>query len=317
MGTITISIDAELGWGFHDLDHPPMDRIETARNGWLRLRDLFEEYSIPATWAVVGHLLLDDCDGYHRDHPAGPDWFGREAGDWRDRPDLRFGDGLVEDLQAASVDHDIGCHTFSHVPLGRPETSEEIVHGELQRCLDVADQYGLSMKSFVFPRNRMGHRELLGEYGIETYRGPRPGTWAERSETLQQVGKVLRGTVPGTSPPIVQPRIDEYGLVDIPASLYLFGFEGRARTVAETLYADPIVLKARRGIDAAANDSGVFHMWLHPNNLVEERDFGRMHAILSYIDQRRQSGAVDVATMDTVAERTREETIEKPRQPVR
>ncbi|WP_340097692.1 polysaccharide deacetylase family protein [Salinibaculum salinum] len=305
MGTVTLSVDAELGWGWHDLDSPPNDRIEAARQSWQRLQGLLSEFSVPATWAIVGHLLLDDCDGRHQSHPAGVDWFERETGEWRERPDLRFGGELVNDLQTARVDHDIGSHTFSHVPLSSDKADRETARAELERSVETAANYGLSMKSFVYPRNRVGHRDLLVEYGFTTYRGNRPKTWVDENDTLGTVAKLVRGTVPGTGPPVVDPVVDEFGLVNIPASLYLFGFEGRARSVAEAVYADPMVLKARHGIDAAADDDGVFHMWLHPNNLVDERDFARMRAILSYVDDRRRAGDVTVATMATVADEVR------------
>jgi peptidoglycan/xylan/chitin deacetylase (PgdA/CDA1 family) len=55
-----ISVDAELGWGFHDID-PPTSRVEAARTGWKRLAGLFNEYDVPATWAVVGR----QCDEQH------------------------------------------------------------------------------------------------------------------------------------------------------------------------------------------------------------------------------------------------------------
>ena len=305
MGTVTLSVDAELGWGWHDLPSPPADRIEAGRSGWQRLQALFDEYAVPATWAIVGHLFLDSCDGRHEDHPTPDGWFQRETGEWRARPDLRFGNGLVRELQSASVDHDIGSHTFSHVPLWNSKTNQETARAELERSVETAADRGLSLESFIYPRNRVGHRDLLAECGFSTYRGHRPRTWVDNTETLGTVAKLVRGTVPGTRPPIVEPSIDEFGLVNVPASLYLFGFEGRARSVAEAVYADPMVLKAKRGIDAVADSDGVFHMWLHPNNLVAERDFTRVEAILSLIDKRRRAGDIDIATMAAVAEKTR------------
>lgn len=303
MGTVTLSVDAELGWGWHDLASPPAARIEAARDGWKQLQALFDEFRIPATWAIVGHLLLDECDGRHSDHPAGPDWFDHERGEWQDRRDILFADGLVEDLRSASVDHDIGNHTFSHLPLESPGTSRETARAELERSVEAADARGISLDSFVYPRNKEGHRDLLAEYGFRTYRGRRPTMWLDENDALGKVTKVVRGTFPGTGPPVVEPSVDEYGLVNIPASLYLFGFEGPAKTLAKTVYADPIVVKAQRCIDAAADSDEVCHLWLHPNNLIDEGDYLRLRAILSYIDERRQAGDVDVATMTSVAER--------------
>lgn len=300
MGIVTISIDAELGWGWHDLTSPPTDRIETARNGWVQLAALCEEFEIPATWAIVGHLLLNDCDRRHYDHPAVTDWFEREATEWRDRHDLLFADGLVKVLQKASIDHEIGCHTFSHVPFGAPGIDREIARAELQKSIAVAAARDISFDSFVFPRNSIGHLDLLAQHDIETYRGPQPKSRLGSGPILGKVGKLVRGVAPGTAPPIVEPTIDEHGLVEIPASLYLFGFEGPARAAIEELYVDPVVLKTRRGVDAAAGTDGVFHVWLHPNNLVTLRDIERVRAIFSYIDQRRRAGDVEVATMRTI-----------------
>ena len=301
MGTVTLSVDAELGWGWHDLECPPSERVEAGRTGWQRLLDLFDEYEVPATWAIVGHLFLDECDGRHDDHPLGNDWFRRETGAWRNRPDLRFGADLVRAVQSAGVDHDLGSHTFSHVPLWDSETSRETAREEIERSVGVAESCGLSLDSFVYPRNRVGHRDLLAECGFRAYRGQRPTTRADGGR-LGRATKLVRGTVPGTHPPVVEPHVDEYGLVNVPASLYLFGFEGRARTVAEAVYADPILLKAKRGIDAVAASDGVFHMWLHPNNLVAERDLARVEAVLSLVAERRRAADINVATMAGVAD---------------
>lgn len=63
VGTVVISLDAELAWGVHDLEDPPATRIERARGSWLDLIEPFEAFEIPATWAIVGHLFLEECDG--------------------------------------------------------------------------------------------------------------------------------------------------------------------------------------------------------------------------------------------------------------
>ena len=294
MGTVVFSVDAELGWGFHDVDHP-VDRMEAARPGWHRLVELFDEYEVPATWALVGHLLLSDCDTYHDDHPAGRDWFASERGKWADRPDLRYGLDLFDRLEGAAVDHDIGNHTFSHVIFGNEATSREIARAELERSVTIGERRGFDSRSFVFPRNSIGHRDLLAEYGFTTYRGTNP---YKRSA----LGKLVSATVGDSGPWLVTPRVDEHGLVNIPASLYLFGFEGRTKRTIATLLEDPIVRQARRGIDVASRSDGVFHMWLHPNNLVSGADVRRVESILSYLDARRAD--VEIATMADVAART-------------
>ncbi|MDG5819937.1 polysaccharide deacetylase family protein [Natronococcus sp. A-GB7] len=295
MGSVVISLDAELGWGFHDLDSPPTDRVEAGRRGWEVMLELCAEYDVPATWAVVGHLMLDSCDGRHADHPAPEGWFARERGEWADREDLRFCPDLVRAVLDADVGHEFASHSFSHVLFGRPETDRELAVAELERSLELAEEWGQTVDSFIYPRNDIGNRDVLAEYGVGVYRG--------RSPTHDGIRGLFDSTLRDRSM-IVEPIVDEYGLVNVPASLFLFGFEGPARTVAESVWSDPMVVLARRGIDEAVDADGVFHMWLHPNNLTRERDDERMRAILSYLDRRRAETDLTVATMADVARRT-------------
>lgn len=295
MGTVVVSVDAELGWGFHDVDHP-VDRMESARAGWHTLVDLFDEYQVPATWALVGHVLLEDCDARHDDHPAGREWFAAERGKWADRPDLRYGPDLYEYLEEASVAHDVGSHSFSHVVFGDEATTPEVARAELERAVDLARRRDDDLQSFVYPRNSVGHRDLLAEYGFTTYRGTNP-------HKRGPLGKLRSATLGDADPLLVTPTIDEHGLVNVPASLFLFGFEGSMRRAVTTLLEDPVVRRARQGIDAASHTDGVFHVWLHPNNLVGPTAVQRVETILSHLDDRR--GTVEIATMADVAEATK------------
>ncbi|WP_436346757.1 polysaccharide deacetylase family protein [Natronorubrum sp. FCH18a] len=294
MGSVVLSLDAELGWGFHDLEDPPDERVESGRRGWNVMLELLDEFDVPATWAVVGHLMLEDCDGTHADHPAPPGWFERERGSWRDREDLRFGPDLVTDLLEADADHEFASHTFSHVLFGGAETDRELADAELARATEIAAEWDQSIDSFVYPRNDVDHRDVLADYGISAYRG--------KSPTRDGVRGVFDSTLRDHSM-LVEPEIDEYGLVNVPASMFLFGFEGPARTVAESVWTDPMLELARRGIDDAVDSDGVFHMWLHPNNLTSERDDRRMRSILSYLERKRSSTDLAVETMSDVARR--------------
>jgi peptidoglycan/xylan/chitin deacetylase (PgdA/CDA1 family) len=292
MGSVVISVDAALGWGVHHQSSPPTDRVERARWGWKRLVSLFDRYDVPATWAVVGHLLLETCDGRHEDHPAGPEWFSRERGTWEDRPELRFAHDLVDQLRSATVDHDIGFHSFSNVDFTAAATTREVAAAELQRCRRLADQYRLSAPSVTFPGNNVAHRGLLATHGFRCYRGGR----SPDGGSLRKLGEAAG--LPARSR-LVDPSIDEYGLVRVPPSLSLFGYEGWKRRVTAPLLGDPIVAAARNGIDAATNRDGVFHMWLRPMDVTGQRDVDRLVDIFEYLDERRTD--LDIDTMADVA----------------
>ncbi|WP_435346445.1 polysaccharide deacetylase family protein [Haloarchaeobius sp. HRN-SO-5] len=303
MGSVVVSVDAELGWGFHDQRSPPSDRARAGRNGWRRLLDLFDEHEIPATWAVVGHLFLSSCDRRHREIPAPMGWFHSEQNGLLADPELRYAPELVGATVNADVDHDVGIHTFSHVQFGSLETSTALARAEVDAAVEVARRAGIDPVSFVFPRNDIGHLDVLAESPIECYRGHRPD---QRGEVSQKLGKFRDATIGPRTPTLVEPSVDGNGLVNVPASLFLYGFEGLTRTLAATVREDPVVAKVRRGLEAASSSDGILHLWLHPNNLVSRRHVDRMARICELVGDYSDRGEVSIRTMRDVAEQARQ-----------
>jgi peptidoglycan/xylan/chitin deacetylase (PgdA/CDA1 family) len=259
MGSVVLSLDAELGWGFHDMESPPTARIERARAGWERLIECFEAFEVPATWAVVSHLFLENCDGEHASHPAPEGWFAAERGRWRSRPDLRFGDGLIEAIRDSTIAHEIGSHSYSHVVFGDQGTNRTLAAAELEASVSLARERDLSLESFVYPRNDVAHRDVLAEHDLTCYRGRAPARELDDLPGGRPLRKLREATI--DAPPLVKPRRDEFGLVNVPASLYLFGFEGLGRSVAQSVWADPVVrggeTRHRRGRPTGENLSHV------------------------------------------------------------
>lgn len=302
MGSVVISLDAELAWGFHHYSEPPGEVIRYARGVWERLCRLFDEHGIPATWAVTGHLLLDECREPHRGHPAGERCCTTGTDDLPARQ-LWFGDGLVETVASADADHEIASHGFTHVHFEHERADREFAASELSEYVEAASARGFGPSSFVFPVNRVAYRDLLADHGFDCYRGTTAA--ADRSAVRRRLTKLASGLVGRPVPPVVTPRVDEYGLVDIPASLYLFDFQGTARSVLDRVATDPVVRRAIAGIDAAAQGEGVFHMWLHPHDVRGPRDVARLDSILSRVATRRRTHDLRVETMADVAERVR------------
>jgi len=296
-GSIVLSLDAELAWGFHDLPELPTARVTEARESWQTLVELFEQYDVPATWTVVGSLFLDELDGEEGTHPAGEAWFERVPDGEPGPESVWFSQELIEAVIESPVDHEIGSHSFSHIEFG--ETTAEIAQAELEFSHDAASTHGIDLESFVFPRNNVGHRRVLAENGFTCYRGTAPERWYEgtRYEPAGKAATFLLGLSP---PPIVTPQQDEFGLVNIPASLFLFEF-GRAPPPLST---DPVVRQVARGLEALrAEPDGVLHLWLHPNNLTTAGDRSRLEEILSLVAEYRDTHGVPVETMGQVATR--------------
>jgi len=304
MGSVIISIDAELAWGFVDFPKLPMHRLQRAREMWMQLNNLLERYEIPATWAIVGHLFLEHCDGRHPDHPAGAEWFRRDPGGTADTDEIWYAPDLIKHVIDADVGHDIGSHSFSHVNFENDDTSRQTAFTELRMCQDIANQWDIEMDSFVFPRNCVGHPDVLREQGFTSYRTTKPEMW-DQATVIEPVVKLINGSPAGATPPTVTPSLDEHGLVRIPASLFLFGFEGRPRDLLSTVWGDPILRMAKRGIDRAAVTDEHFHIWLHPNNIIDQHGLDRIGAILSYINTLRKDAHLSVKTMQDIATEVR------------
>lgn len=310
MGTFVLSIDAELGWGFQDATSPPTDRLDSGRIGWATLLDLLDTYDVPATWAVVGHLFLSNCDRVHAAHPAGVEWFERERGEWSDRPDLRFAPDLISEIADANADHEIGCHSFTHVDFGDDATTTEMARAELVASLGAASASSVpaAMSSVVFPHDSVGHRDVLAEWGFTCYRGPAPDSERFAPPLLRRLGDATVGP-----PPIVEPTIDEFGLVNVPASLHLFGLDGPARRICERVVGDPVVAAVRRGIEAVTEGDGVFHVWLRPNDLMTDEDVERLRTVLAHVAHCRDLAGLEVRTMREVSRRVESRIEPSPR----
>ena len=147
-GVFTISIDFELIWGTLDKHGPERFRAacELERKEIIdRLLGLFEEFEIPATWCIVGHLFLAECQADNgQKHPEivrpthpwmQQDWFAFDPCDSEQHDHLFLGRSLVEKIRACRVAQEIGCHTFSHVIFGDPGCSRATAESELAELL--------------------------------------------------------------------------------------------------------------------------------------------------------------------------------------
>lgn len=310
--TFVLSIDTELVWG--SFDHVPLAvfaaRYPDERGVIQEILALLDRYDIAATWAVVGHLFLASCqrgeDG--RAHPAMPRpdfaWFGRDwyaADPCADRASepLWYGDDIVDAIVAAAAHHEVGCHGFSHAVFGDPGCAAAVAAAEIDECRRLAGLRGLDLRSFVFPRNREGHQEVLGERGFVAVRGADP-TWRKRLPGRLGRLAALVDQALAITPPVSIPRQVRPGLWDIPGSMLLMERTGLRRFVPVSAR----VRKARRGLRRAVREDAVFHLWFHPFNLVPDRRamLGALDQILAEVAALRDAGALEVMTMGQLAD---------------
>lgn len=308
-GVFTISIDFELIWGTMDKYGPERFRAacELERREVIdRLLRLFAEFEISATWCIVGHLFLSQCKSENgRKHPEivrpthawlQQDWFAHDPCDSEDDDHLFLGRSLVEKIRACAVPQEIGCHTFSHVIFGDAGCSRATAESELTECVRLAREAGIELRSFAFPRDRIGHLDVLREYGMACYRGREPH-WYERRKLPEPIRRLasLGGVLIAAEPPLVMPEWQREGIWNIPGSMIYFPNHGFRRYI-------PIALRVRRaikGLKAAARQRKIFHLWFHPTNLADDMEamFAGLRAILQQANELRAQGGLTILPM--------------------
>ena len=172
--TFIISLDTELIWGY--VAYPSLKEVSLMKSDDKKVRgcidillNLFKKHNIPATWAVVGHLFLDHCeceDGIpHKDMPRfKDDWYSTDPCTDIQKDPLYYGRDIVDKILSNRIEHEIGYHSFSHVVFS--ECSRKVAEAEIKMVNKLAKEFGITLKSFVFPENKVGHIDVLRENGF-------------------------------------------------------------------------------------------------------------------------------------------------------
>lgn len=322
-GVFLLDIEVELAWGIID---QKINR-EALRNVSLKVREhldrilcLLEQYSIPVTWGIVGHLVLDKCESVAGvPHPEMPrpsyrwmtnDWYRNDPCETLAEQPAFYGKDIVDKIVEYSLktqgSHDIACHSFSHQLFGAPGCSEMVAEAEVSRCLNLLkENYGIHPQVFIFPRDSVGHLDILRKEGFISFRGPVSHS-VNFSETDRRIVGVFRKnislaiylasfylTIP---PPVVNPKM-ENALVNIPASLCF----NKKPFIPLSL----IVRKARKGLDRAIKEKKIFHMYTHLINFGTVRDpkefIKGFENVLSYANLKGEENKLEITTMHRLA----------------
>ena len=307
------SLDFELAWGSRDLVEDPSGMERQAQRTrevvFEPLVALLEELDISATWATVGHLFLSGAqrDEQGRLHPELPrpqhdwwrkDWFdGVPAGDERSAPGW-YGRSLVERLAASN--QEVGSHSFAHPIFGDAGCSRAVADADLARCVALADDLGVQLRSFVFPRNLAGHTDLLARHGFTCWRPlPPEGHRQPPVPTAVSRGMHLLDQAGGRQAPTVMPRRDAHGLWELPASTIFLPVGGLRRVVSMGAR----VRRCTATLEAAARSRQMAHVYTHPINLADAPGpmLDGFRVVLTHAARLRDQGRIDIHSMGSLA----------------
>ncbi|MFX0126324.1 MAG: polysaccharide deacetylase family protein [Candidatus Hodarchaeota archaeon] len=186
-------------------------------------------------------------------------------------------DGAILDLLMESpIKHDIGSHGYFHMPF--PNLSSSEAEKELYRTSMGMRKFGITPRSFVFPKNQAAHLDLLEKYGYKCYRGS--------SNFLND-----------------DMYVEKHGqLYNIHPSFYL----GHSM--------NPIFLKGI--IDISVKNRLPFHVWFHPWNFGKtkesiQRSISKVFSpLFRYAKKKEENGLMTFETMLSITKKLAGERVD-------
>jgi glycosyltransferase involved in cell wall biosynthesis len=302
-GVFLFSLDLEGAWGTRSRPAarhigPWLDGERPAIRGLL---DLFAKYRIPATWAIVGALLL----GRNRKtrHPwlSSDEFSDVPAGDSATAP-AWFAEDVLESILECPVVQEIACHTLTHQIVAPGSDGHRSFAQDLQRFRELADEFSLKQPgTFIFPRHVMAHFDVLAQNGFTCIRGPIEDWFERLPGKATRAGLRLIDAVLARPPRVGLPRRLPCGLWQLPPSQ----FYSPLMSVGKHVSVEARVRKAVKGLRMAAKRSAIFHLWTHPFNLgvgTEELVRG-LDTILAEARRLADAGEIEITTMGELAAR--------------
>jgi peptidoglycan/xylan/chitin deacetylase (PgdA/CDA1 family) len=310
-GRFIISLDCEGKWGMADKLEPFHHRLLTD-DALARVYDdlvaLFDRHDMAATFAFVLAFTMDDAE--RREFAQLFDVDDSRAGGWlsyfREAQRARHLEGWFQphalDVVRKHAQHEIACHGFCHRSLADAALSADDARAELDAAETVAARKGLALRTFIFPRNKVGHIEVLAEKGYLGYRDEKPHP-PGRVARLKSLAEEL-DIWPRPEKQVPQAKDD---IVCIPAGHFFNWRFGLRRRIPAAI----TVQRWKTLLDRTASGGGVAHLWLHPHNLItapETRE--TLELVLAHAAKLCAAGRLSVVTQEAycreiLAERVR------------
>ncbi len=313
-----VSLDVELKWGVHD--SMPCGKydgnIKGERQATEAILDIFDEFGIHATWAIVGFLFFENKAQLIEHLPAiRPQYSNRVFCPYRlmdgvglreaDDP-LHLGVSLVEMIEKRAH-QEVATHTFSHYYCLEDGQDAAAFDADMAAAVAAARRHGLAIDSIVFPRHQVNpaYLAICRRHGIRAFRGTeRHWLYTPRKvadETLLRRGlRVFDIWLNISGHHTIVPTAAAPGLpVDVAHSRFLRPYNRRMKLL------EPLRLRRIiRGLEQAARRGEMFHLWWHPHNFGVDlkENMQMLRQILEHVRVLQQQSGMQSLNMREVAE---------------
>jgi hypothetical protein len=179
---------------------------------------------------------------------------------------------------------------------------QETARLEVREWLRAGASEAVIPQSVIFPRNQVGHLDVFEQTGFVCYRGRKA---MPPISIVPVIGKALNWLdwlFQVYAPPVYALSSNSTGLINLPASQWLFGFNRRAESVLDRLGLHR--LRIRRlvdGVNKAARQQKLIHIWAHPCEFRSEKDFDKLRYLLSAVAEQIERGRMQSVGMAELA----------------
>lgn len=282
-GIFCISLDFELHWGgVEKRSLPQYDQyFLNTREVIPQVLELFTQFNIHTTWATVGMLFHNSAASLIDNAPQIKPSYSNEIlstynyidkhqlGNSEIEDPFHFAPSLIE-LILSTPNQELASHTFSHYYCNEPGQTASQFREDLKAAQRVAQNFGVVLKSLVFPRNqfRDEYLKICFEEGISSVRSnPTDWFWNINNDAIDTLPKKLWRTADAYLPlsktcfSLKDINLNNDFPVSIPASRFLRPYSSKEYFLHQ--------LKINRictEMELAAKENKVYHLWWHPHN---------------------------------------------------
>lgn len=316
---LIVSLDLELYWGWRDIRD-----LDSCRNRLLQVRptvtrilELFDRYQIHATWATVGFLFLRNREELLKFQPSvKPQYQARELSPYEgigqigrdeETDPFHYGPSILRTI-LGTPNQEIGTHTFSHFYCLERGQTESAFRSDLMAAIQAAAEWNLDLRSLVFPRNQMNPEYVAGcrALGIQSYRGA-GSHWIYKERTksdecwLRRAVRLLDAYVNLSGHHTTGfDQIRQGPPFNFPASRFL-----RPYLPALKVFERLRLARICSGLDFAAQQKRVYHLWFHPEDLAVNRaeNIEALEIVLRRFAQLRDRGVMESVNMGELSAR--------------
>lgn len=261
MAAVVVSLDCEGLWGRAD----QLDRwreqvtMESLTRTYRSLIGLLDAHEIATTFAFVSLFAsnLDEIDmelDVLNESASHRWWTGAVKSELARRRSSGWSLPEAVDWAQASGRHEIASHSCTHIPLLQSLQPHDVAAVELDGVARWAIRRGLDIRTYIFPRNQISSVELLATHDILGFRDA-PKAKGRFNTGVDEMNIFAKADFAPTSSRVP---------VKIPAGDFM-NWRYEIRRVVPAFVTR---LRWKHILRDAADNDGVAHLWLHPEDLI-------------------------------------------------